>query len=402
MSERRRLRTRAVHAGEAPDPVTGAPAPPLVMSTTYVLEDADTTFSALGLTEDAPYVYSRWSSPTVDRLEAKLTDLEGGEAALAFASGMAAVSSLLLHLLSPGDHLVVSDVGYAGTAELVRDTLPRLGVEVTPIDLSRLDELEAALRPETRLVWVETPANPILKLADLEAVAELAHGTGAHVAVDSTFATPVATRPLEVGCDYVVHSLTKYLGGHGDALGGAVVGRAEALGGLRQEGVIHLGGVLSPFNAWLVMRGMATLPIRMAAHEEGAMRVASFLERHPRVTRVVYPGLPSHPQHELARRQMACFSGMLTFQVGSGREGWAVARRMVERLEIFHYAVSLGHHRSLIFYLDTDRMQASSFRLDEEHLRRYRDWAGDGIFRVSIGLEDPDDLCEDLDRALSD
>jgi methionine-gamma-lyase len=397
MAKRRGLRTRAVHAGEGPDPITGATTPSLVMSTTYALDEADTTFSALGLTEDLPYIYSRWSSPTVDRLEAKLADLEGAEAGLAFASGMAAVSSLFLHLLGKGDQLVVSDVGYAGTAELVRDTLPRMGIEVTPVDLSDLEELEGALRDSTRLVWAETPANPILRLTDLRAVAELAHQAGAGLAVDSTFATPVATRPIELGADYVVHSLTKYMGGHGDALGGAVLGRAEALGELRQEGLIHLGGVLSPFNAWLVMRGLVTLPLRMAAHEEGARQVARFLEEHPRVTKVTYPGLPSHPQHDLAKRQMENFSGMLTFQV---EDGWAMARRFVERLEVFHYAVSLGHHRSLIFYLDTGRMQTSSFRLDEEHLHRYRELAGDGIFRVSIGLEDPDDLCADLEQAL--
>jgi methionine-gamma-lyase len=397
MAKRRGLRTRAVHAGEGPDPITGATTPSLVMSTTYALDEADTTFSALGLTEDLPYIYSRWSSPTVDRLEAKLADLEGAEAGLAFASGMAAVSSLFLHLLGKGDHVVVSDVGYAGTAELVRDTLPRMGIEVTPVDLSDLEELEGALRDSTRLVWAETPANPILRLTDLRAVAELAHQAGAGLAVDSTFATPVATRPIELGADYVVHSLTKYMGGHGDALGGAVLGRAEALGELRQEGLIHLGGVLSPFNAWLVMRGLVTLPLRMAAHEEGARQVARFLEEHPRVTKVTYPGLPSHPQHDLAKRQMENFSGMLTFQV---EDGWAMARRFVERLEVFHYAVSLGHHRSLIFYLDTGRMQTSSFRLDEEHLHRYRELAGDGIFRVSIGLEDPGDLCADLEQAL--
>jgi cystathionine beta-lyase/cystathionine gamma-synthase len=397
MAKRRGLRTRAVHAGEGPDPITGATTPSLVMSTTYALDEADTTFSALGLTEDLPYIYSRWSSPTVDRLEAKLADLEGAEAGLAFASGMAAVSSLFLHLLGKGDQLVVSDVGYAGTAELVRDTLPRMGIEVTPVDLSDLEELEGALRDSTRLVWAETPANPILRLTDLRAVAELAHQAGARLAVDSTFATPVASRPIELGADYVVHSLTKYLGGHGDALGGAVLGGAEALGELRQEGLIHLGGVLSPFNAWLVMRGLVTLPLRMAAHEEAALQVARFLEEHPRVTKVTYPGLPSHPQHDLAKRQMENFSGMLTFQV---EDGWAMARRFVKRLEVFHYAVSLGHHRSLIFYLDTGRMQASSFRLDEEHLHRYRELAGDGIFRVSIGLEDPDDLCADLEQAL--
>jgi methionine-gamma-lyase len=195
-----------------------------------------------------------------------------------------------------------------------------------------------------------------------------------------------------------VHSLTKYIGGHGDALGGAIVGRSERMNKLRQDTAIHLGGSLSPFNAWLILRGMATLPLRMNAHADGAMKVARFLEKHPAVTRVCYPGLPSHPQHELARRQMASFSGMLTFQVADGLK---MAQQMADRLRIFHYAVSLGHHRSLIFYLGTADVQANSFRLDAEHLARYRAYAGDGIFRVSIGLEDPEDLCADLDQALT-
>jgi methionine-gamma-lyase len=252
--------------------------------------------------------------------------------------------------------------------------------------------------PNTRLVYAETPVNPLLRLADIQAMAGIAHAAGAELAVDSTLATPIATRPLELGADYVLHSLTKYLGGHGDALGGAVIGGRERLAQLRHVGVIHGGGVLSPFNAWLILRGVATLPLRMAAHAESAGRVARFLEQHPRVTRVIYPGLPSHPQYELASRQMANFSGMLTFQVADGP---AVARLLPERLEVFHYAVSLGHHRSLIFYLSTDELQNTSFRLDAEHLSRYRTLAGNGIFRVSIGLEDPDDLCDDLDRALS-
>lgn len=391
------VRTRAVHAGEAPDPATGASAPNLVMSTTFVV-DPDTSFSALDLTEQSPHVYARWSNPTVGQLEAKLAALEGAEAAVAFGSGMAATAGLFLHLLKPGDHLVASDVCYAGVAEMVRDKLPALGIEVTPADLSDLEEVEWALTPRTRLVFAETPANPILRLADVRALAELAHGAGAELAVDSTFASPIATRPIELGADYVIHSLTKYLGGHGDALGGAVLGGAEALGRLRQDAGIHMGGVLSPFNAWLVLRGMATLPIRMAAHQECALRLARFLEGHPRVRRVVYPGLPSHPQHELARRQMENFSGILTFQV---EDGATMARQLAKGLSIIHYAVSLGHHRTLIFYLSTAELQRSSFRLDPGHLERYRLMAGDGIFRLSTGLEDPDDLCADLDQVLA-
>ena len=247
------------------------------------------------------------------------------------------------------------------------------------------------------MVWAETPANPILKLTDIRAVADVAHRAGAELVVDSTFATPLATRPLELGADFVIHSLTKYLGGHGDALGGVVIGREEPLVRLRQDTSIHLGATLSPFNAWLILRGMATLPLRMAAHEQNALHLARFLETHPKVTRVVYPGLASHPQAELARRQMANFSGMLTFQV---QDGPKLARQLAKRLEVIHYAVSLGHHRSLIFYLATDDLQANSFQMDAGHLARYRAFAGEGIFRLSVGLEDPEDLCADLDQAL--
>ena len=394
---RRGFRTRAVHAGEGPDPATRASAPNIVMSTTFVVDDADAKFSANALGEDAPFVYTRWANPTVRQLEVKLADLEGGEAAVAFGSGMAATTALLLHVLKAGDHLVVSDVAYAGVAELVRHTLPRLGIDVEGVDLSDLAALRQALRAETRLVYAETPANPILKMTDIRAVAQLAHQAGAQLVVDSTFATPVATRPLELGADFVVHSLTKYIGGHGDAVGGAVVGRAEAMARLTQDTAIHAGGILSPFNAWLIMRGMATLPLRMKAHEESALRIAEFLESRPGITRVIYPGLPSHPQHELARRQMESFSGMLTFQVPDGR---ATAHRLAERLQVIHYAVSLGHHRSLVFYLPSAEMNENSFRLSPQQLARYRELAGDGVFRLSVGLEDADDLVADLDQAL--
>jgi methionine-gamma-lyase len=367
------------------------------MSTTFALEEAGGSFSALESAGSESYIYTRWANPTVNQLEKKLASLEGGEMAVAFGTGMGAAAGLLLHRLAAGDHLVVSDVAYAGVAELVRDTLTKLHIEVSLADLSDLDDLRRAMRPNTRMVWAETPANPILKLMDIRAVAGIAHQAGAELVVDSTFATPMATRPLELGADYVLHSLTKYLGGHGDALGGVIVGRAERLTSLRLDAAIHLGASLSPFNAWLILRGMATLPLRMAAHAENAMHLARFLESHPKVTRVVYPGLPSHPQAELARRQMANFSGMLAFQT---QDGPAVAQEFARRLEVFHYAVSLGHHRSLIFYLATDDLQKNSFRLDAEHLARYRAFAGDGIFRVSVGLEDPEDLCADLDQVL--
>ncbi len=398
-----RPRTAAIHAGESPDPTTGASAPNLVMSSTFVTEEP-AGFSAHDLDETSGYLYTRWSNPTVARLEAKLCALEGAESCLCFGSGMAAATGVLFSLLSSGDHVVMSDTNYAGVAELGHETLPRLGIDVSFVDASDAGNVEAALRPETRLIWLETPANPILRLTDLREVAAIASAhPRARIAVDSTFATPVATRPLELGAHYVMHSLTKYIGGHGDAVGGAVLGAREDIAALRLEAGIHYGGVLSPFNAWLIMRGAITLPLRMKAHEENALAVARFLEDHPQVSRVVYPGLPSHPQHDVARRQMDNFSGMLTFQVDgekSGSNGAQVAERMARSLRVAHYAVSLGHHRSLVFWMDTASLMDTSFRLGGAQLESYRRFAGDGIFRMSVGLEDPADLCEDLARVL--
>jgi methionine-gamma-lyase len=390
--------TAAVHAGEFVDPATRASSPNLVMSVTFAPESL-TGFSARDEQDYEGFVYGRVSSPTVAQLEAKLAALEGAEAALCFASGVAAAHALILGRLGRGDHLILPDANYVGIAELARDSLPRFGIEASFVDVSRPDEVAAAIRPNTRMLWLETPANPTMKLCDIALLAGLAHDRGIRdVAVDSTYATPIATRPLELGADFVVHSLTKYLCGHGDAMGGAVIGRKADLDPLNLEASVHFGGVLSPFNAWLILRGAATLPIRMRAHEEAAMKVARFLEDHPQVSRVLYPGLSSHPQHELARRQMKNFSGMMTFQ--TKRKGIEIAQRMVKELEVIHYAVSLGHHRSLVYWIGTDDIQASTFRHDAEQLRRYRDYAGDGVFRLSVGIENADDLIADLSRVL--
>ncbi|MFO1133201.1 MAG: PLP-dependent aspartate aminotransferase family protein [Hyphomicrobiales bacterium] len=390
--------TTAVHAGEFVDPATRASSPNLVMSVTFAPE-AVTGFSARDEQGYEGFVYGRVGSPTVTQLESKLAALEGAEAALCFGSGVAAAHALICGRLSRGDHLIVPDANYVGIAELARDTLPRFGIEVSYVDVSRPGDVAAAIRPTTRMLWLETPANPTMKLCDIAELAALAHGKGVRdVAVDSTYATPIATRPLALGADFVVHSLTKYIGGHGDAMGGAVIGRAEELKALNLEATVHFGGVLSPFNAWLILRGAATLPIRMRAHEEAALKVARFLEEHPSVSRVFYPGLPSHPQHAIALRQMRNFSGMMTFQ--TKRPGPEIAARMVKDLEVIHYAVSLGHHRSLIYWIGTDDIQASTFRHDAGQLRRYRDYAGDGVFRLSVGIENAEDLIADLARVL--
>lgn len=394
--KRRGIQTEAIHAAEPPDGLTRATSPNLVMSSTYVV-DEEISFSANNLTDDAPFVYTRWSNPTTRQLEKKLAILEQAEACIAFATGMAATTAVLLHYLSSGDHIVMANTNYPGTAEYARDTLPRYGIEVTPVDASDVNNIAAAMRDNTRIVWIETPSNPLIQLADIRQAAAVAHDNSALLVVDSTFATPVATRPIQMGADLVVHSLTKFIGGHGDAMGGAVIGRQELLATLRGDGLIHQGGVISPFNSWLILRGIATLPIRMKSHQKNALQVAEFLESHSRVERVLYPGLESHPQHELAKSQMDNFSGILSFRIA---EPHAVADKMMQELEVIHYAVSLGHHRSLIYLMQTKDLIESSYRLSGEQLTKYRDTAGEGLFRFSVGLEDAEDLCADLDAVL--
>jgi methionine-gamma-lyase len=393
------LQTTAIHAGEAPDPATGASAPAIHMSSTFVV-DEPAGFSAHDLGPDSPYLYARWANPTVDMLERKIAALEGVEACLCTASGMAAASAIFFTFLSAGDHLLVSDVSYAGVAELARDTLPRLGIDVTTVDMSDLAAVATALRPNTKLVHCETPVNPIGRLTDLAAVAKLAHDAGALLSCDATFAAPLGQNAAGLGVDLILHSATKYIGGHGDAVGGVVAGRADLIKQMRLEAGIHHGGVMSPFNAWLIARGAATLPLRMKAHAAGAQAVAEWLETRPSVTQVIYPGLPSHPQYALAQRQMTNTSGMIAFQVGDAATGAAKAHEMIEKLKVIHYAVSLGHHRSLIFWMETAGLMDSSFRLTKAQLDSYRAFAGDGIFRLSVGLEDADDLIADLAQVL--
>jgi len=393
---KRGIQTQAIHAGERPDPTTGASAPNLVMSSTFVV-DEEVSFSANKLSEDSPFVYTRWANPTTKQLEQKLAVLEQAEACVAFASGMAATASVLFSHLNTGDHLIISNTNYPGTAEFARDTLKRFGVSVTPVDTAGLDNIRDAVQDNTRMIWIESPSNPLLRISDIEAAAKIAKQQSALLVVDSTFATPIATRPLTLGADLVMHSLTKYIGGHGDAMGGSVCGRQSLIGPLRGEALVHYGGVISPFNAWLILRGIATLPIRMRCHEENALKVGAFLETHPDVEKVIYPGLASHPQHRLATRQMDNFSGMMSFRTAKPKQ---VAERMMQKLEVIHYAVSLGHHRSLVYLMQTDDLIDSSYRLDGEELKRYRDSAGEGIFRLSIGLEDADDLISDLEQIL--
>ncbi len=310
---------------------------------------------------------------------------------------MGAISATLFALLSAGDHLIAPEICYTGTQKLVSQHLPRFAVDVSIVDTTDPKEVEAAIRPDTRAVHIETPGNPLVLISDIQKIAEIAHGVGAILIVDSTWSGLTCQSPLELGADVVIHSATKYLNGHGDALGGAVMGNREFLTEVRERGVVHLGACISPFNAWLIMRGIVTLPMRMEKHSQNALAVARFLESHPRVTQVRYPGLASHPQHEIAKKQMSGFSGMLNFSLDCEL---LQNLEFVGHLELITHAVSLGHDQSLIFYLPTVFFFGDMVELSEEKKMKYWSMMGDGVFRLSIGIEHPDDLIEDLAQAL--
>lgn len=383
------LRTRAVHAGQHPDPATGAISTPTYQTTAFgygTLEQGAALFAG----EATGYRYSRFANPTVAALEAKLADLEGADAAVAFASGTAACSSLLLGLLAPGDELVFLGPLYGGTEGLLRGMGERWGIKVVD---ATAGGLAAALTPATRMVWVETLTNPTLRLHDLAEVARLARAHGAVSVADNTFCTPVLAQPLALGIDLVLHSMTKYLGGHGDATGGIVAGSAERVAAVRKTGLGHVGGNLAPAEAYLFLRGIKTLPLRMAAHCEGALAVARFLQSHPAVRAVHYPGLPTHPQHDLARRQLqGGFGGMVTFELARGER--AEAARVLNRLRLFTQAVSLGDVDSLACH------PASTTHSFVSPAARAAAGVGEGMIRLSVGIEHPDDLVADLAQAL--
>lgn len=393
------IETLSIHGGGEPDPETGAVRIPLHMAATYKLPGFGIRlFEALQMeNERVGHVYTRWSNPTLRALESRLALLEKAESAVVFASGMAAVSAVMFGLLSAGDHVIASEVCYAGTVELLGNHLPRFGVQASLVDTSDLLAVQNALRPNTKLVYLETPANPILRIGDIRALATLAHQAGALLAVDSTFASPALQNPIALGADYTIHSLTKYLNGHGDALGGVVVGPKDGIQRLRKEMLVHLGGALSPFNAWLILRGLETLPMRIATHCKSALEIAQFLENHPAVERVIYPGLESHPQHATAAAQMSGWGGMIGLRL---KGGLGAAITLAEKVKVFTYATSLGHPTSLLFYYPYDLYVDAAPYYTAEHKARIREWVGDGLIRASIGLESTKDLIADLDQAL--
>ena len=372
-----RFETIAVHAGGEIDPATGAVAPPLHLSTTF--EHGPAGEVPLG------HLYIRESNPGQTRLEEALTAVEGGEAAFVFASGMAACTAYL-QTLPAGSHVIFHRDLYYGVRTLAHDYLPRWGVEASAVDLGDERALAAALRPATRLLWAETPTNPLLEVLDLRRLAEIAHAHGASLLVDGTLATPALQRPLELGVDAVLHSTTKYLGGHSDVQGGALVLRRRDPDLVsRLEQVRHdLGAVASPFNSWLVLRGLRSLACRMERHAANAMAVATALAGRPEVAAVLYPGLPGHPGHEIARRQMRAFGGMVSFRLAGGREH---ALRVAGRVRLFLNATSFGAAESLIEHRASSEGIHSTTPPD--------------LLRASIGLEHPDDLVADLLQALA-
>ncbi len=382
--------TRAIHAGEQPDLATGALNLPIYQSSTFVFQSAEEG-AAVFSGERPGYVYTRWGNPTVAAFERKLADLEGAEAALACSSGMAAISTALLTALKAGDHVVVSSTVYSATVNLFSHRLTRLGIEVTFVDGTDVAAFRRALRPATRVLYVETPGNPTLALSDLRAVAQLAHEAGALCFADNTFATPYNQLPLKLGVDVVLHSATKYLCGHGDVIAGVLAGPAGFVRRAQTEVQRDYGSVLAPFAAWLLVRGMQTFPLRMERHNRNALTVARFLEQHPAVARVYYPGLPSHPQYALACRQMRGGGGMVCFEVAGGLEA---GRRLMNRVRLCTLAVSLGDTKTLISH------PASMTHSYISAEARQRAGITDGLVRLSVGLEDPEDIIADLDQAL--
>ncbi|MCZ7584187.1 MAG: aminotransferase class I/II-fold pyridoxal phosphate-dependent enzyme [Deltaproteobacteria bacterium] len=364
---------------------------PIYMSSTFAFASAEEGAAIFDGSQQG-YVYTRIGNPTVMALEKELAYLEGTDQAIAFASGMAAISSVILALCRPGDNLVATHCLYGGTHKLLDEMVPRLGLETRFVSGTNLDAIAAACDGRTRLIFTESPANPTMEIVDLEALAGLAKTNGVPLVVDNTFATPYLQNPVDMGAEIIVHSATKYIGGHGDTVAGLVCGSGEFIDRLRGEYLRDLGAAISPFNAWLLLRGLKTLPVRIDRHCENATAVAQYLNYHPRVERVAYPGLKNHPQHDLAKRQMRDFGGMLAFDVEGGRDA---GRVLCNNVRLCTLAVSLGDVDTLIEHPAS--MTHSTY--SEEQLAAAH--IGPGMIRLSVGLEDADDLIEDLRQALA-
>jgi len=383
--------TLCVHGSGGLDPQTGAVSVPIYQSSTFAFHNAEEG-AEIFAGKRPGYFYTRLGNPTVAALEKEMAFLERGEAALATGSGMAATATAIFSVCDAGDNLIASRTLYGGTHKLFREQLPRLGIDVRDVDGNDPDSIAAAVDARTKLLFVETPANPTLDIVDLRAAAAAAKRHGILLAVDNTFATPYYQRPLELGADLVIHSATKYIGGHGDTVAGLIVGSSEIVSRARSEVLRDLGGILSPFNAWLLLRGLKTLPIRMERHSENALEIAQFLAFHPKVARVWYPGLRTHPQHEIAMGQMDGFGGMIALEL---KGGYAAGVTLMNSVRLLTLAVSLGDCDTLIEHPAS--MTHSTYSPEE------RDSAGisEGLVRLSVGIEGVDDLVADLDQALA-
>ncbi|KKG13212.1 methionine gamma-lyase [Methanosarcina sp. 2.H.T.1A.6] len=392
MERELKFATKCVHAGEKPDPVFGAHTTPIFQTSTFIFENVEqgaARFSG----EKAGYVYARISpnTPTHAVLAEKVAVLESGETGQTFASGMAAITAVVLSALKQGDHLISTDVVYGCTYSLFSEVLPGLGIDVSFVDTSGIENVRAAFKPETKMVFLETPANPTITVCDIREIAGLARAQGAICVVDNTFATPYFQKPLLFGADVSLSSCTKYIGGHADLLGGVVVGSRDFMKSLGKV-VGYTGGIMGVHEAWLCIRGLKTLHIRMDRHAENAMKVASFLESHPAVMWVRYPGLSSHPQHEVAKKQMSGYGGMLSFEIRGGVEA---GRRLMDSVRLCSLAVSLGATDTLI-----QHPASMTHACIPGHIRN-KVGIKDGLVRLSVGIEDPEDIIADLEQALS-
>jgi methionine-gamma-lyase len=378
--------TRAVHTGNDIDQDSGAIKRPITMANSYALpyDPTDMNWSSAG-----GNLYTRNGGTNQKYLQERIASLEGGEDCVVLASGVAALSGLFFTLLNQGDHVIFSSVTYIAVYRLLNELLNnKFGVETTLVDTSDPANVEAAIRPNTKLIHIETPGNPTLTISDIAAIADIAHRHGALLSVDNTFASPFNQRPIELGADFTVESLTKYINGHGDAMGGAIIGRTRHLDKIRADAQVNLGGSISPFNAWLIMRGSVTLPLRMRQHNENALKVARWLKAQPGVSFVAYPGLEDHPNHDVAVRQMSPgFGGVLSFGLKADHD---THNQFVSHLKVITSAVSLGHDESLIVFLGEN----------DERQYLFPDDFSNGFFRFSVGIEDADDIISDLKQAL--
>ena len=378
--------TRAVHVGNEVDKDSGAIKRPITMANSYALpyDPTDMNWSSAGAN-----LYTRNGGTNQKYLQERIASLEGGEDCVVLASGVAALSGLFFALLNKGDHVIFSSVTYIAVYRLLNELLNnKFGVETTIVDTTDPANVEAAIRPNTKLIHIETPGNPTLMISDIASIADIAHRHGALLSVDNTFASPFNQRPIELGADFTVESLTKYINGHGDSMGGAIIGKTEYLDQIRAQSQVNLGGTISPFNAWLIMRGSVTLPLRMRQHNENAMKVARWLEKQPCVSFVAYPGLESHKGHEVAKKQMSPgFGGVLSFGLKADHD---THNRFVSYLKVITSAVSLGHDESLVVFLGEN----------DERQYLYPEGFHNGFFRFSVGIEDVEDIIGDLKQAL--